>query len=97
MCNLPELVYFGLNAVARRLVHSRDLQEEQNLPVWPCADRGQPASKVVSVSSSTMCALPSKSLPVTIVNWYWEHTTGGDASNDEDLASECSSGFSAGW
>ena len=24
--------------------------------------------------------------------WYWEHTTGGAVSNDEDSASECSCG-----
>ena len=25
-------------------------------------------------------------------NRYWEHTTGGEAGNDDDSASECSSG-----
>ena len=35
--------------------------------------------------------------PCNLDNWYWEHTTGGEAGDDKNSASEYSSGALAGW
>ena len=83
---------YGWNAAVRRLVHSRNLREEPDR--WPCADSRSPewrrAGAAVGVLVDYACPTSKSSTSsrplfssCTLNNWYWEHTTGGEAGDDE--------------
>ena len=97
MSNLPESVYFEQELCLLLLMAWMQWLDTLYYQGICWRSRIGCLARTAGVRSCLGVLVDYRCPTLTVIhNWYCEHTTGCEASNDEDSASECSSGSLAG-